>query len=61
MNNRSIIEIYRNGDPYGSGFQGSQSNDNGHSWYFRGDLSPMPRQAWRDYCHRLNIILRQET
>jgi hypothetical protein len=55
---RSIIEIYPNGDPYGRGFQGSQSDDNGHSWYFRGDVSPAPRWWWRNYARRNNAILR---
>ena len=57
-NTRSIIEIQVNGDPYGRGYVGSQSDDNGHSWYYRGDIGAQTRQYWRNYCRRKNYILR---
>lgn len=57
-NKRDIIEIYPNGDPFGRGYQGSQSTDGGQSWFFCGDISPMSREAWRRYCRREGIILR---
>jgi hypothetical protein len=56
---RTIIELSVNGDPYGSGFTGSQSEDGGKSWFYRGDVNQMPRWWWRNYCRRNNIILRE--
>jgi hypothetical protein len=55
---KSIIEIQVNGDPFGSGFVGSQSEDNGHSWFYRGDIGARSRDFWRSYCRRNNITLR---
>src|SRR3990167_10826800 len=55
---RDIIEIQPNGDPYGSGFTGIESTDNGQSWFYRGDIGARPRWWWRNYCRRENIILR---
>lgn len=55
---KTIIEIYVDGDPYGSGFQGSQSDDGGHSWFYRGDIGAMPRLWWRAYCRKCNFTLR---
>ena len=56
-----IIEIYPNGDPYGRGFQGSQSIDGGVSWIFRGDIGPRPRWWWRQYCRKNNYKLRNRS
>jgi hypothetical protein len=53
-----VVEIYPNGDPFGSGFQGSLSTDGGKSWVFQGDISPAPRRVWREFCHQHNYILR---
>jgi hypothetical protein len=58
MTTRSIIDIYMNGDPYGAGFEGSQSDDGGHSWYFRGDIGAKSREWWRTYARQINAILR---
>ena len=55
---RTIIEIQPTGDPYGRGFTGSQSDDNGHSWYYRGDIGAQTREFWRYYCRKNNYILR---
>ncbi len=57
---RDIISIQTNGDPYGYGFVGSQSHDNGHSWFYRGDIGAQPRWWWRSYCRKNNYILRYE-
>jgi hypothetical protein len=57
---RHIIRIYPNGDPFGSGFCGSESEDAGVSWYYRGDVSPMPRWWWRREAYRVGAILRYE-
>jgi len=53
-----IIEIHKNGDPYGKGYTGIESTDGGTSWFFRGDIGAMPRLWWRNYCMRQHIILR---
>lgn len=58
MKNSHIIEIYPNGDPFGGGFQGSESTDGGESWVFRGDVGAVPRRWWRNYCQRNKIVLR---
>lgn len=58
MKRLHIIEIYPNGDPYGGGFQGSESEDGGETWFFLGCLSPMPRWWWRSHCRRNKITLR---
>ena len=55
---RSIIEIYPNGDPYGRGFEGRQSDDGGKSWYHIGGKGPTSRDTWRQYAKRINAILR---
>lgn len=46
-------------DPFGSGFTGRESKDNGATWYYRGDIGARPRQWWRDYCRRNRIVLRE--
>ena len=56
---KMIIEIHPNGDPFGRGFTGSQSDDGGLSWYYRGDIGAMPRRWWRAYC-RLNYYTLRE-
>jgi hypothetical protein len=56
---KAIIELQHNGDPYGSGFTGSESTDGGESWFYRGDVGAMPRWWWRNYCRRTNKILRE--
>lgn len=55
---RRIIEIQMNGDPYGSGFVGSESTDGGKSWFYRGDVGARSREWWRNYCRRENCTLR---
>lgn len=56
--NRNIIEITQNGDPFGSGFVGSETGDGGRSWFYRGDIGAMPRRFWRNYCRKNKITLR---
>jgi len=55
---RDIIEIQTNGDPYGNGFVASHSCDNGHSWVYRGDIGARSREFWRNYCRKNDYILR---
>ena len=55
---RTIIEIYPNGDPYGSGFEASESTDGGNSWFYRGDVGARTREFWRNYCRKNNCTLR---
>ena len=55
-----IIEIQINGDPYGSGFVGSESVDGGKSWIYRGDIGARPRWYWRNLVRKAGAILRQE-
>ena len=57
---KDIIEIRHNGDPYGCGFVGSMSTDNGDSWTYRGDIGAQSRQWWRAYCRRNGYTLREE-
>lgn len=54
---RPIIQLDWNGDPYGSGFTGSQNNGDG--WFYRGDIGAMPRAWWRGYAWRMGFILRE--
>ena len=56
---KTIIEIQGNGDPYGSGFVGSESRDGGASWFYRGDVGAQPRSWWRWYCRRNGYTLRE--
>lgn len=56
---RPILELSHNGDPYGSGFSASESNDGGHSWFYRGDIGARPRAWWRDYALCNDYILRE--
>jgi len=56
---RKIIELQHNGDPYGRGFVGSESPDNGNSWFYRGDIGAQSRAWWRYYCWKNNYILRE--
>jgi hypothetical protein len=56
---KRILELEHNGDPYGSGFVASESVDNGHSWFYRGDIGPMPRSFWRAYAKRNGYTLRE--
>lgn len=56
----SIILLQTNGDPYGSGFVGSQSDDGGHSWYYRGDLGARARWWWRKYCQDFGYAMMEE-
>ena len=55
---RRIIEIRPNGDPFGRGYVGSETEDNGHSWFYRGDIGAQSRAWWRAYCRRITAILR---
>jgi len=55
---KPIIEIKLNGDPYGAGYTGSQSDDGGRSWYYRGDVGAQYRRWWRAYCQNQGYILR---
>ena len=55
-----VIEIYPNGDPFGNGYQGSQSNDGGKSWFFRGDVSPQSLEDWRTEAKRIGAVLQRE-
>ncbi len=58
MDNRTIIEIRPNGDPFGRGFEGCQSEDNGESWFYRGDIGARSRAWWRAYARKINAVLR---
>ena len=53
-----IIEIRHNGDPYGNGFVGSQSETNGRDWYYLGNYGAQSRAWWRMHAQRLGAILR---
>jgi hypothetical protein len=53
-----VIAICRNGDPFGSGFEGRETTDGGKTWFYRGDVSPMPRRWWRDHAYRVGAVLR---
>lgn len=55
---RTIIAIRPNGDPFGNGYEGIQSEDGGDSWFYRGDIGARPRAWWRAYARRENAILR---
>ena len=59
-----IIEISINGDPYGSGFVGTEYKDEAECetgiGVYRGDVGARPREWWRDYCRRNGYILRRE-
>lgn len=55
---RDIIEIQVNGDPYSGGYVGSHSCDNGNSWIYRGDIGARSREFWRNYCRNHKYILR---
>ena len=56
---RIIIQLSHNGDPYGSGFVGSESRDGGESWFYRGDIGAQTRQWWRVYARRMGYRLRE--
>lgn len=53
-----VIEITPNGDPYGSGFTGSESLDGGTSWVYRGDIGARSRRYWRWYAKQQGAVLR---
>ena len=55
---RPILSIRPNGDPYGSGFVGSESHDGGATWFYRGDIGAAPRWRWRSIARRMGAILR---
>jgi len=55
---KTIIEIRPNGDPFGSGYEGSQSDDGGKSWFYRGDIGAQPRKYWESYCRNKGYTLR---
>ena len=55
---RTIIEIYPTGDPFGRGFEGSESQDGGKSWFYRGDIGARTREYWRRYSRLIGAILR---
>ena len=57
VTHRPIIQLTWNGDPYGSGFTGSQ--DDGDGFYYRGDIGAMSRSWWRWYARRNGFILRE--
>lgn len=61
---RGIIEIRINGDPYGSGFVGTQYKDQAEYdtgiGIYCGDIGARSRQFWRDYCAKWDCILRYE-
>jgi hypothetical protein len=56
---RTILELQHTGDPYGSGFEATESNDGGKTWFYRGDIGAMPRAWWRTYARRNNYTLRE--
>lgn len=55
---KPIVEIYPTGDPFGRGFEASQSVDGGKSWVYRGDLGRQSREFWRTYCQTKGYTLR---
>jgi len=40
MRTNRIIPLEFSGSPYGRGFVGLDSEDNGASWVYRGDIGP---------------------
>jgi hypothetical protein len=56
----TIISIKHNGDPCGKGFYGFQSDDEGQTWHYRGDLGARTRQWWRNYANKYRATLRYE-
>ena len=54
-----VIELQHNGDPYGTGFVGSQSRDGGVTWVYRGDAGARSRDWWRREARALNAVLRE--
>lgn len=57
---KHYIEIRPNGDPYGSGYEGSETRDGGESWVYRGDVGAQSLSWWVDYCDREGIALAAE-
>ena len=57
---QNIIAIKPTGDPYGRGWEGSQSTDGGQTWFYRGDIGRQSRQWWRAYARREGASLRVE-
>lgn len=57
-NCQKIIEISPNGDPYGKGFVGSETNDGGESWFYMGNIGAQSRNFWRLYANKNGYILR---
>jgi hypothetical protein len=56
---KSILQLAHNGDPYGGGFTATQSDTDGVSWFYRGDIGPMPRSFWRRYARLHGYTLRE--
>jgi hypothetical protein len=54
-----VIELRHNGDPYGTGFVGSESRDGGVTWVYRGDAGARSRDWWRVEARRLGATLRE--
>lgn len=54
-----ILELQHNGDPYGTGFVGSESRDGGVTWVHRGDAGARSRDWWRREARALNAVLRE--
>lgn len=62
IRDRTVIVIHENGDPYGSGYVGSEYK-NRHAaeegkGFYRGDLGAMSRAAWRRFCRKHGYVLR---
>ena len=58
MKRINIIEIQENGDPFGIGFVGTQTDNGGQTWWYRGDIGAKSRRWWREYTKKNDIILR---
>jgi len=54
---KPLIELDYNGDPYGSGFTGSELTQ--HGWVYRGDIGAKPRSWWRWFCRKNGYRLRE--
>ena len=38
----------------------TQSEDNGQTWFYRGDIGARPRRYWRNYARKVGAVLRYE-
>ena len=58
MKRINIIEIQENGDLFGKGYTGTQTDNRGGIWWYRGDIGAKSRRWWREYAKKNDIVLR---